>query len=67
MSKDYELYKSYPKITIITPVFNEESTIINTLKSIEAQTVKPDQIIIVDAESKDSTLDIINEYTKLLS
>ena len=53
---------SYPKYTIIIPVLNEEQNIIDTLKAIEAQTLIPDQVVIVDANSTDKTVSNIHKY-----
>jgi biofilm PGA synthesis N-glycosyltransferase PgaC len=52
------------KYVIITPVHNEESYIRFTLDSVVAQTVKPEQWIIVDDGSADNTANIIQEYAK---
>ncbi len=50
------------KYVIITPVNNEELYIRLTLDSIVAQTVRPEQWIIVDDGSTDDTAKIIQEY-----
>jgi poly-beta-1,6-N-acetyl-D-glucosamine synthase len=50
------------KYVIITPAHNEEKYIRFTLDSVVAQTVKPDQWIIVDDGSTDGTAKIIREY-----
>jgi biofilm PGA synthesis N-glycosyltransferase PgaC len=52
------------KYVIITPAHNEESFIRFTLDSVVAQTVKPDQWIIVDDGSTDDTAQIIQEYVE---
>ncbi|MCM1052244.1 MAG: glycosyltransferase family 2 protein [Paenibacillus sp.] len=49
-------------ITIVLPVYNRASTIGRTLRSIDAQSVKPAHIIIVDNASTDSSLSIINSW-----
>jgi glycosyltransferase involved in cell wall biosynthesis len=53
-----------PKYSAIMPVLNEEKSITSTLNSIENQLFPPDQVIIVDAQSTDQTVDKINEYKK---
>jgi poly-beta-1,6-N-acetyl-D-glucosamine synthase len=52
------------KYVIITPAHNEEAFIRYTLDSVVAQTVKPEQWIIVDDGSTDDTSKIIQEYVK---
>lgn len=52
------------KYVIITPAHNEEAYIRSTLDSVVAQTVKPEQWVIVDDGSTDNTADIIQEYVE---
>ena len=52
------------KYVIITPAHNEEAYIRSTLDSVVAQTVKPEQWIIVDDGSTDGTAKIIQEYVE---
>jgi glycosyltransferase involved in cell wall biosynthesis len=49
-------------VSLITTVFNEEDTIGPLLDSIQAQTRRPDDIVIVDAGSTDRTRGIISEH-----
>ena len=49
-------------ISIYVPAFNAESTIRSCLNSIIAQTVKPQEILIINDASTDSTQEILLEY-----
>ena len=49
-------------VSIIIPAYNAEKTIKRCVDSLIMQTVKPDEIIIVDDGSTDHTLSIIREY-----
>jgi glycosyltransferase involved in cell wall biosynthesis len=53
-------------VTIITPCYNGENTIENTLKSIENQTYQNIEYIIIDGASTDRTVDIINSHKSKL-
>ena len=48
--------------SIITPVYNGEQYIEETIKSVLSQTYRDYEYVIVDSESKDRTIDIINKY-----
>ncbi|OGY17611.1 MAG: hypothetical protein A2784_00700 [Candidatus Chisholmbacteria bacterium RIFCSPHIGHO2_01_FULL_48_12] len=52
------------KISLITTVLNEEKTIKSLLQSIEVQTKKPDEVVIVDAGSTDNTVQLIKSFQK---
>ena len=49
-------------VSIIIPTFNNGSTIEECLESLKKQTKKPEEIIIVDGHSKDSTIEIAKKY-----
>lgn len=49
-------------ISIITVVYNSEKTIEYTLKSIISQSYKDKEIIVIDGNSSDSTMTIVNKY-----
>ena len=51
-----------PLISIIIPVYNQENYIKQCLDSILSQSFNDFEIIIVDDESKDNTISIINKY-----
>ncbi|MDH3493343.1 MAG: TIGR04283 family arsenosugar biosynthesis glycosyltransferase [Acidobacteriota bacterium] len=49
------------KISVITPTYNEEKTIVKTLESV-SRLISPTEIIIVDGGSEDSTAKLIEEF-----
>lgn len=55
------------KITIITISYNAESTIEDTLKSIEKQRYDNLEYIIVDSESTDKTIEIVKKYDHIVT
>jgi glycosyltransferase involved in cell wall biosynthesis len=50
------------KISLVIPVYNEEKYIENCLKSIAKQKVKPDEVIVVNNNSTDATVSIVEKY-----
>jgi len=57
------------KVSFITTILNEEKTIIDLLASLQKQSKKPDEIIIIDAGSTDKTVKLIKSHslkTKLI-
>lgn len=58
-------------ISILTVVYNREDTISDCLASIDGQTLKPFEHIVIDGNSQDSTLDILSakerSYRKVFS
>jgi len=54
------------KVSLITTVLNEETSIEHFLSSIAIQSQKPDEIIIIDAGSKDKTVEIIKSFQSLI-
>ncbi|WP_158838689.1 glycosyltransferase family 2 protein [Polaribacter sp. L3A8] len=55
------------KISIITVCYNSAKTIEKTFKSVQSQTYKNLEYIVVDGGSKDTTLDIVQKYKELVS
>jgi len=50
--------------TLVTTVFNEIRRLEQTISDLEAQTLKPDEIIIADAGSRDGTLERLEKWQK---
>lgn len=50
------------KVSVVIPAYNEEQYIQKCLDGIMAQEVKPDEIIVVDNNSTDSTAAIVKKY-----
>lgn len=57
----------YPKVTIITTVFNDKIKIEDTIQSVIEQNYPNLEYIIIDAASTDGTLGVINKYTEKLT
>ena len=55
------------KVSIITATYNSESTIIDTIKSLELQTYIDIEYIIVDGLSTDSTIELIKKHSSRVS
>src|SRR3989344_7281398 len=56
------------KVSVVIPAFNEEKYIGNCLRSVANQSEKPDEIIVVDNNSKDRTVEIAKKFkVKVLS
>ena len=48
------------KISVIIPTFNRADFILKTIKSIQKQTIQPDEIIVIDDGSTDDTKNLIS-------
>ena len=57
----------YPKITIVTPVFNQVDYIEATIKSVVAQNYPNLEYIVIDGGSTDGTVEIIKKYESQLA
>jgi len=55
------------KVTIITVCYNSVATIEHTIRSVAMQSHKNIEYIVVDGESKDTTLDIVDRYGSVVS
>lgn len=49
-------------VSVVIPVKNEAGSILQLLSSLEEQTLKPREVIIVDGGSRDGTVDVINSF-----
>ena len=58
--------KEKPVISVIIPVYNTEKYVSTCIESILNQTYSNLQLIIVDDESRDGSLDICKKYAKYL-
>lgn len=54
--------RNYPKISIITIVYNDVSNIRETIESVLEQTYKNIEYIVIDGGSTDGTVEIINKF-----
>ena len=54
----------HPKFTIITVTYNAAKVLEETIQSILSQSYKNVEYIIVDGQSKDGTLQIIDKYRR---
>lgn len=59
--------KSFPKISIITPSFNQDSFLEKCLLSVISQNYPNLEYIVIDGASTDNSLKIIKKYQKSLS
>ena len=50
------------KVSVLIATFNSEATTRATLESVFRQTVQPDEVLVVDDGSTDTTLDILGSY-----
>ena len=55
------------KISVITVCFNSTSTIEETFKSVQKQSYKNIEYIVIDGGSNDGTLDLIKSYQKIIT
>src|SRR4051794_1298089 len=54
------------QVSLIVTVFNEGESIRSLMDTLDAQSPQPDEIVITDGGSTDSTVSILKEYTEKL-
>lgn len=57
-----EKFGKSPLVSIIMPVYNRESMLMNTLQSIAEQTYRPLELILVDNGSEDNSLALCHQF-----
>jgi glycosyltransferase involved in cell wall biosynthesis len=53
-----------PSAAVIVPTFNAETTVVYALESIIAQSLKPDQVWIIDDASSDRTVAVVDSFIR---
>lgn len=53
------------KVSVVIPVYNEEKYIKNCLDSLTKQVEKPDEIIVVDNNSTDKTIELVKKFKNI--
>lgn len=61
-TREYELRGTEHLVSIVTPCYNSEKYIAETIESVQAQTYKQWEMLIVDDCSTDNSAEIIKEY-----
>lgn len=56
-----------PKLSIVIATYNSAETLENCLDSIESQTFRDLEVIVIDGQSSDKTVEIIKQYNGLIS
>src|SRR4051794_14015514 len=57
--------QTLPRLSVVTPSFNSQHTIRETIESVLKQNYPNYEHIVMDGGSKDGTLDILKEYPHL--
>lgn len=51
------------RVSVVIPLHNEESSVGELLRSLDAQTVEPHEVVVVDAGSTDRTAEVVRSFT----
>lgn len=54
--------QSDPVVTVVVPAYNAGHTVVETLRTVSAQTFQPIEIIVVDDGSTDDTAEVVENY-----
>lgn len=52
------------RLTVVIPVYNRAERVVATLQSLEAQTLRPMKVVLVDNDSADATFQVLDEWKK---
>jgi glycosyltransferase involved in cell wall biosynthesis len=63
----YDLKKDWPKISIIVPSFNQGQFLEETLRSVLLQNYPNPELIVIDGDSTDESIEIIKKYEPWLT
>ena len=58
---------SSASISVVIPCFNSATTIERALRSVEHQTTKPHEVLVVDDASSDNTVSVVEQYAQTSS
>jgi glycosyltransferase involved in cell wall biosynthesis len=54
-------------VSVVIPCFNSAATIERALRSVEHQTTKPNEVLVVDDASSDNTVSVVEQYAQTSS
>ncbi len=57
-----ELIKRSSRLTILVPAYNEAATVSETIRSLQRQTLPPEEIIVIDDCSTDNTFEVAKSF-----